>query len=192
MSAAAPDDRELMRRLRAGDPHALALLADRHAPPAFALAHRLLGDAGWAEEVVQDALLRLWQRPEMYDPSRGALRPWLLAVVHHRAVDELRGRRGSSRRAETPMPDLFDAIDSSAPPEEAALAADEARAVRRALAGLSQPQRQALLLAYFGGLSQRDVAAHLGEPLGTIKTRMRAGLQRLRALLADPASRVEP
>jgi RNA polymerase sigma-70 factor (ECF subfamily) len=172
-----------MAHLSRGDVGALEALSERHARPAYSLALRVVGDHGWAEELLQDVLLRLWRKPQMYDPSRGDVRRWLLSVTHHAAIDALRGRRGTARNRDAgPTPLAFLAWEGE-DPAESAYKAWRAESVRQALAELPGAQREALELAYFSGLSQTEIAAHTGEALGTIKTRIRLGMTKLRQSL---------
>lgn len=176
-------DAELVVMLAAGDTLALEIISGRHAPPVYSLALRILRDPGWAEEVVQDVLVRLWHRPEMYVSERGDLRSWLLRVTHNAAIAGLRGRRGTARTlAAGPEPLELLAQDGD-DPSEAALKSLHAEIVRAALSELPPPQRQALELAYYEGLSQSEIATLTGQPLGTIKTRIRLGLRKLKQAL---------
>ena len=178
-------DQDLMDFVRDRDASALAALSERHARPAYALALRILGDPGWAEEVVQDVWLRLWVKPQMYNASRGDLRRWVLSVTHHAAIDELRGRRGTAKsRNAGPEPLVILAWDGD-DPSETAWKSLQSESVRRALSDLPAPQREALELAYYAGLSQSEIAKRTGEALGTIKTRIRLGLGKLRESLGQ-------
>ena len=180
-------DEQLVRMLGAGDSEALRAIAERHGQPVYSLALRILGEPGWAEEVLQDVLLRLWEKPERYDPSRGDLRRWLLAVTHHAAIDGLRSRRGKAR-ARSAGPEALDldlVVDRGEDPSESAWKSVRAESVRAAVAELPAGQREAIELVYYGGLTQAEVAARTGQPLGTIKTRVWTGLRRLRESLAQ-------
>lgn len=187
----APEDGVLVARLTRGDDAALAALYDRYSRVVYALAVHLLSESGAAEEVVQETFLKLWRRPAAYQPARGRLQPWLLGVAHHHAVDLLRRRRLELRHRAldppTPIGGAADALERTPPVDDGAdpatLAgwAERRRAVVRALDVLPAVQRLPIELAYFRGLTQAEIAQQLGEPLGTIKTRMRLGLLRLRA-----------
>jgi RNA polymerase sigma-70 factor (ECF subfamily) len=173
-------DEALLAQLQGRDEAALGVLYDRHGRLAFSLAYRIVGDPETAEEVVQEAFLTVWRRAETYRPERGAVRSWLLTVVRNRAIDAVRGRAATTPTV--PVDDLpLVALDS---PEAEAIRAVEGRVVREALAELPPEQREVVELAYFGGLSYPEVAERTGVPLGTVKSRMRLALERLRALLA--------
>lgn len=176
-------DEQLVQALSEGDPHGLAVLSERHARPVYSLALRILGDPGWAEEVAQDVLLRLWTKPQLYDATRGDLRRWLLSITHHAAVDGLRGRRGTARARDGGPEPLDDMAQEGQSPEDLAWAHLQAESIRTALLTLPQAQREAVELVYYRGLSQSEVASQTGQPLGTIKTRIRLGLQKLREAL---------
>lgn len=176
-------DEQLVHRLAEPDALALGEISDRHARPLYSLALRMLEDQGWAEEVVQDVLFRLWSRPSLYDPARGELRTWLLTVTHHAAVDALRGRRGKGRRREqgTELIELYPAEGDD--PAELAWRGVQAESVRAAVDELPEDLRQLLELAYYEGMTQTEIASHLGQPLGTVKSRVRAAMGRLREAL---------
>lgn len=182
--AADPADEQLVSRLADGDPAALAGLYDRYGRPAYSLARRICADEGLAEDVVQEVFLAFWRDPGRFDPARGTFGAWLLTLVHHKAVDAVR-RESAIRRRTAPAAD--DGQEGPGPPgpgaDHAALGAVVAGQVRDALGLLPAEQREALALAYFGGYTQREVAALVGVPLGTVKSRMFTGVARLRALL---------
>jgi RNA polymerase sigma-70 factor (ECF subfamily) len=161
---------------------ALAEAYRRHGGAVFALASRVLSSPSVAEEVVQEVFLRLWDHPDRFDPERGSLRSYLLAVTHGRAVDQLRS--DTSRRAREERDHRMQAeAGYDLEHEVADLVVGEQ--VRAALGGLPDGERRAIELAYFGGYTYREVAGMLGEPEGTVKTRIRTGLRRLRAGLAE-------
>lgn len=168
----------LLQRMKDGDKRAFRELASTVAPNALALATRVTNNRALAEEAVQEALLDVWRQSERYDIRRGGLRQWVLGVVHHKAVDAVRRERSAADRAgKAPEP-------SSGPhPEDEGVASDRRRRVQKAMEQLAAAQREAITLAYFGGLTYREVAEHLGIPEGTAKTRLRDGLLRLRGLL---------
>jgi RNA polymerase sigma-70 factor, ECF subfamily len=161
---------------------ALAECYRRHGGPALRLAQRLLIDNRLAEEVVQDVFLQLWTNPERFDPERGALRSFLLMKTHGRSVDQMRSEQSRRRR------DNADATElgrSGYDLEREVIDVEQAERVQRALASLPEPERRAISLAYFGGHTYKEVAAVLGEPEGTIKSRIRTGLKSLRRQLQD-------
>ena len=181
------DDLALVQQLRARDGRALEALYDRYSRLTFGLALRVLVRRDHAEEVVQDVFVKLWHEPLLFDSARGAFRGWLLRVVHNRAIDELRrNRRELAQSAIDPEGELWLGLPDPGPaPEESAFAALDREAVLQALGMLPPPQREAIHLAYYEGLTQTEIAARLGEPLGTIKTRVRLGMGRLRELLSS-------
>jgi RNA polymerase sigma-70 factor (ECF subfamily) len=164
------------------DEPALAELYRRHGDTCFALARRVMNDRVLAEEVVQEVFVRLWNDPSRFDPARGTMRAWLCAQVHGRSVDLLRAetaRRAREERDAYRSPTVDDDL------ERAVAQLTEGEAVRRALASLSEGERRAIELAYFGGHTYREVATLLEQPEGTIKSRIRSGLLRLRAALIE-------
>jgi len=162
----------LIRRLTRGDHEALGEFYDLYAGLVNGMAIRILRDAAEAEDTVQEVFVQVWQQAARFDPSRGTPEAWLCTMARTRALDRLRKR--SSRREE---PELDDQGSTPAPRTE------EALAVRKALDGLSEDQRRALELAYYEGLTQSEIAERLREPLGTVKTRIRTALTRLRGVL---------
>lgn len=151
----------------------MAELYDRYSPVVYAVALRVLGDTMAAEDVLQEVFLQLWRNPGAFDAARGSLGPWLAVISRNRAIDALRKRK--------PETDIEDVVISVAP--DLASEADRSRAaekVRGVLGAMPQLQRSALEMAYFQGLSHSEIANKTGEPLGTIKTRIRAGLMTLR------------
>ena len=182
------DDEQFASRLVAGDRAALDRLYDRYTGVVYALVLRIVADRQVAEELLQEVFLRVWQRAGTYQEARGRFTPWLLGIAHNLAIDELRRRRRQPREA----PEREDAErEVAALPDPGPEVAEEAWArVRRAqideaLARLPREQRVAIELAYFGGYSQSEIAARLGEPLGTVKTRIRLGLLKLREVLTE-------
>ena len=159
---------------------ALAEAYRRHAGAVFALARRLLVDATLAEEVVQEVFLRLWDRPDRYDPERGSLRSYLLAQTHGRSVDLLRSEVSRRRREER---DHRRTAESGYDLEREVVDLALGEKVQEALDTLPAGERAAIALAYFGGHTYREVAELLGQPEGTVKSRIRSGLQRLRSEL---------
>jgi RNA polymerase sigma-70 factor (ECF subfamily) len=170
---------DLLARVAGGDERALAALYDRMADLAYGLAHRVLGDADAAEDVVQDAFLRIWHRADRYEASRGAARPWILRVVRNVAIDRLR-TTGARTRAETMSQADVALAPVSERPDEAAARSERSRTLRAALAELPAEQRRAIEIAYFEGLSHSEIAERERMPLGTVKTRIRDGVLRLK------------
>lgn len=174
-------DRDLLARIASGSEEAFSELFRRYAPAAGGIALRVVGDAAIAEEVVQEVMVSVWRRAGAYDPARGSVRSWLLAQAHHRAVDAVRREEANRRRASATAPESGDdPIDDVV--EEGWLASRRTR-VRAALASLSSDQRNVLELAYYGGLTQSQVAEAAGIPLGTVKSRTLAAMSKLRSVL---------
>jgi len=171
------DDMKLVARIRAGDQQAMSELYDRYAKVVYAVALRVLQDASAAEDVLQDIFMQLWRKPDAFDGSRGTLAAWLAVISRHRSIDRLRQRRPELNIEECMIaggPDLQDEAERNLVVEK----------VRSVLAEMNPDQRRALELAYFEGLTHTEIAEKTGEPLGTIKTRIRTGLQQLRAKFA--------
>lgn len=178
------DDESLVRLIRQAHGEALGELYDRYSRLVFSLALNSVGDPETAEEVTQDVFLRVWQRAGQFRPDRGKVTTWLTSITRHRAIDQLRRRavrpeRHSVGWAEVPL--RSEPLANG--PEEATVLALERERVRAAVADLPEEQQEALALAYFAGLSQSQIAEALGLPLGTAKTRIRLGMQKLRQAL---------
>jgi RNA polymerase sigma-70 factor (ECF subfamily) len=168
---------DLVSAIRSGDESAMAALYDKYSSIVYAVALRVLADTGAAEDVLQEVFMQLWRNPGAFDASRGNLAPWLAVVARNRAIDALRRRQ--------PETDIEDVIVSVEP--DLAGDAERSRAmekVRSALGTMPAPQRNALEMAYFEGLTHTEIAEKTGEPLGTIKTRIRTGLTALRKAFA--------
>jgi len=174
-------DRAWMDRLAGGDLGALDLLYEQYGAMAFSIAFRITGDRSAAEDVVQDAFLGAWRNAGRYAGARGSVRTWLLSIVHHRAIDAIRRRRPTVElpESEAGLPDSLTLPDAWGDVE---LRLDR-EAVQVALTRISEVQREAIELAYFGGLTQTEIAERTGVPLGTVKGRLRLGLQGMRAAL---------
>jgi RNA polymerase sigma-70 factor (ECF subfamily) len=168
-------EQELMQQLLAGEERAVRVLYARFARPVYTLGLRLLGSAESAEELTQDVFLAAWRKGSRFDSARGRLSTWLMAVAHNLAVDRLRHDRGAGR----PVLVLVDEVPEGAPNEEEELLVERETA-RQALAGLSPTERRLLSLAYFQGWTAREIAEADGIPLGTVKTRLRTALIKLR------------
>ncbi len=187
-------DCELVARMAGCDERALGELYDRHGGPVYSLALAIVGERADAEEVVADSFGQAWRTAEQFDPARGSVMAWLATITRTRALDlvRARGRRaraltraalGNSEGIAAPIAPAGEAPDRGVERQEAR------RQVARSLAELSEPQRRVIELAYFGGLTQTEIAAELKEPLGTVKTRMRAGMEKLRGSLVPFLSR---
>ena len=179
-AAREPSDEQVLEAVGRGDDDALGVLYDRFGRLAFRLAFRILRDRALAEDAVQEAFLAIWRSADAYKSERAKPSTWILTVVHRRAVDIV--RREQSRRGE-PLEVAPEPSAGSA--DEDAVLRDRRAAVQAALTELPGEQRQALELAYYGGLTQSELAERLGVPIGTVKSRMFAGLGRLRELLAE-------
>jgi RNA polymerase sigma-70 factor (ECF subfamily) len=163
----------LVSAIRSGDEQAMAQLYERYSPIVYSVAMRVLGDTGAAEDILQEVFMQLWRSPDVFDATRGSLPGWLAVITRNRAIDSLRKRR--------PETDITDVIVSIEP--DLVGGAESSRAleiIRGALAGMPQTQRSALEMAFFEGFTHTEIAEKTGEPLGTIKTRIRAGLLTLR------------
>jgi RNA polymerase sigma factor (sigma-70 family) len=177
-------DGQLVELVAQQDAGALEALYDRYGRAAFSLARRILTEETLAQDVVQEVFLSLWRDARRFDAGRGTVATYLLSMTHHRAVDVVR-REENLRRWRTSDEGLELAPDPKARVEDEVEASERRAEVRAALKDLPEPQRQALLLAYFGGYTQREVAALVGVPLGTVKTRMAAGMRKMKAALSD-------
>ncbi len=181
------DDADLLVRLASGESDALAQIYDRYHRQVFSLALRILGDHVLAEDTTQEVFLALWRDPGKFDPAKGGFASWLLSLAHHRSVDGVR-REESQRRRRDRLAELEPPAQLGEDPADKALERVVGADVRSALSELPAVQREALTLAYFGGYTQREVAALTGAPLGTVKTRMLAGMRRLRQILGTALS----
>jgi len=180
-------DDELMDRLGSRDLAAFEALYDRYGDLVYSVCLRVVGDTYIAEDVAQDVFVRVWRRPEQFDVRRGKFVTWLLSVARNRSIDH---RRSQSRRMRHEALPSIEEEDDVLPSEDArddpalqTVLADECAAVRRALEVLPPEQKLAIQLAYFGGLTQQEIANKLGQPLGTVKTRIRLGMQKMRGSL---------
>jgi RNA polymerase sigma-70 factor (ECF subfamily) len=174
-------DAAVVGRLAAGDAEALASLYDRYARLVYSLALRILEDTAEAEEVVQDVFSQAWTQASRYDAARAPVAAWLLMMARSRAID----RRRSRRAAPVAAAELPDVRDEAPAPDAQALTAEQVTRLKRALGELPLAQRLAIELAYYGGMTQSEIADRLEQPIGTIKTRIRLGLRRLREALQE-------
>jgi RNA polymerase sigma-70 factor (ECF subfamily) len=186
-----PDDRVLVRRIAAGDEGAFELAYDRHGSLVFGSLVRFLGDREVAAEVAQDAFMSLWRRAASFDPTAGSLPGWLLSIARNRAIDRL---RGEARRPSLGSAELLDDLHDDDPWRNPAAIADRRWAdsiVRTYVSELSEGERRVMVLAYADGLSQQAIAERLDMPIGTVKSRTRRALARLRARLVEVPGLVE-
>jgi RNA polymerase sigma-70 factor (ECF subfamily) len=183
-------DLALVQQINGGDDQAFATFYDRFAPGLFSIIYAILHDQKEAEDVLQEAFIQMWKRTSTYDATRSSLFTWSVMIARHKAIDRLRSRQRQSRLADAVAQEP-DAVSASAPVERAdqfLARSDERERVRAALAQLADAQREALDLAFFGGLTQTQIAEKLGAPLGTVKARIRRGLLALREVLGRISS----
>ena len=180
-------DEELMDRLAARDLAAFEALYDRYGDLVYSVSLRVVGDTYVAEDVTQDVFVRVWRRPEQFDLRRGKFVTWLLSVTRNRSIDHRRSQARRMRHEAVPSieeeEDVLPSEDSRDDPAAQTVLSDECAAVRAALDVLPPEQKLAIQLAYFGGLTQQEIANKLGQPLGTVKTRIRLGMQKMRGAL---------
>ncbi|MBV8594739.1 MAG: sigma-70 family RNA polymerase sigma factor [Candidatus Eremiobacteraeota bacterium] len=182
MTSSGRTDEQIIAALAQRDLSALEELYERYSKVAYSLAYRIVGDRGSAEDVVQDAFLSVWRQAQTYKPERGKARTWLMSIVHHRSIDRLRS--GASANNTIPYDDLPESEDDTKPSIwQQAWTHLRGDVVRRALDRLPAEQKKSIELAYFSGYTQTEIAELMGVPLGTVKGRMRIGLQKLRAML---------
>jgi RNA polymerase sigma-70 factor (ECF subfamily) len=175
-------DADLIGRAAEGDARALEVLYDRYSRVVFSFGLRIVGDPQLAEELLQEVFFRAWQQGGSFRSSKGSFITWLLSITHNMAIDEVRKRRRRPQKADSEDPEAaLAAVPDSGPDVEDEVWLGALRdTIEGAMASLPPAQRQAIEMAYFRGLTQREIAEQLGEPLGTIKTRMRLGMQKLR------------
>ncbi|MGA2528984.1 MAG: sigma-70 family RNA polymerase sigma factor [Acidimicrobiales bacterium] len=181
-----PSDESLLAGMALGDERAGLVFVRRYQARVFGLAFGMVADAGLAEDIAQEALMRAWRHAPVYDPRRGAVSTWVLTIARNLTIDALRMRRA----VPTDPDDLINLglVSHEASPEAAAEGSDAARSVREALAGLGPEQRRALVLAYFYGMTALEISEAESIPLGTAKTRIRAGLTKLRNTMTNEGS----
>jgi len=167
------------------DADAFAVLYDRHGGAAFSLAHRIVGDRAVAEDVTQEAFLSVWRSGARFDAARGSVRSWTLSIVRNRAIDALRRQAGSAPKLDFDDEATLEARPSGDLTDAEAIRRETSRRVRGALQELPREQSEVIGLAYFGGFSHSEIAEMLGMPLGTVKGRMRLGLEKIRLTLAE-------
>jgi RNA polymerase sigma-70 factor (ECF subfamily) len=179
-------DAVAVARVADGDHDALRLLYDRYGRIVYGMSYRITNDAQLAEEATQDTFLTLWRRADRYDPERAKLTTWLFVIARNRAIELVRARK----RTPEPQEDVEPAGEEADTAELVALA-DDAERVARAMAELPESQLEVIRMAYFDGLSHAEIADRIDQPLGTVKSRIRLGLNRLRSLLELPELEVE-
>jgi len=172
-------DEDLMQLMRRGDPRAFEAVYERHSGAAFSLAYRMVGRGNVAEDVVQEAFLSIWRSGARYERARGSVRTWVLGIVHHRAIDQLRRSSVHSKRRASDE-GIEDRIESGERTDVEVARRDEAQAIRTAMETLPPEQSHVIELAYFGGFTHTEIADILETPVGTVKGRMRLGLEKLR------------
>jgi RNA polymerase sigma-70 factor (ECF subfamily) len=188
------DDRALVARVTEGDAGALEALYARYGRACYGLARRILADEQLAQDAVQEVFLTVWRDASRFDATRGGFSTWLLSMTHHKAVDSVRREENLRKRRTTA--DALEYRESDAPRvDDAVWSLLRRERVREVLATLPEPQREALTLAYFGGYTQREISGLTGTPLGTVKTRMLAGMRRMKESLdglSNAAGGLEP
>ena len=177
-------DEELMQLVQTGSPEAFELMYDRHGGPAFSLAYRMVGERVVAEDIVQEAFLSIWRSRARYQRDRGSVRSWVLGIVHHRTIDALRRNLVHDRRRAS-AEGIEERHEARELTDVEAARRDEARSVRAALEQLPDDQCRVIELAYFGGFTHVQIADMLAMPVGTVKGRMRLGLEKLRRGLSE-------
>jgi len=178
-------DEELMPLIGEKNPDAFEVFYDRHGGVAFSLAYRILGERGAAEDVTQEAFISIWRSGARYDAARGSVRTWMLGIVRNRAIDALRSKSGKAPKLDFDDDSILESRSAPERTESEALERETAQEVRGALGELPGEQSKVITLAYFGGFSHSEIAGMLDVPLGTVKGRMRLGLEKIRRELAE-------
>jgi RNA polymerase sigma-70 factor (ECF subfamily) len=178
-------DEELMVLVDRKDPDAFERFYDRHSGAAFSLAHRIVGDRIQAQDVIQEGFLSIWRSKVPYDPARGSVRSWTLGIIRNRSIDALRRGASPTRKLDLDDDAALEGRPAAEMTDSEAIRREMAGRVRGVLGELPEDQSQVIALAYFGGFSQSEIAQMLSAPLGTIKGRMRLGLEKMRAALAE-------
>jgi RNA polymerase sigma-70 factor (ECF subfamily) len=178
-------DEELMPLIGEKDPEAFEVFYDRHGGAAYSLAYRIVGEPGAAEDVTQEAFISIWRSGARFDRTRGSVRSWMLSIVRNRAIDSLRSGGAKAPKLTFDDDAVLEQRPSDELTEEEAMRRETASEVRGALGQLPGDQSKVIELAYFGGFSQSEIARMLGVPLGTVKGRMRLGLEKIRGEMAE-------
>lgn len=178
-------DEELMPLIGAKDPEAFEVFYDRHGGVAYSLAYRIVGEKAAAEDVTQEAFISLWRSGARFDSTRGSVRSWMLSIVRNRAIDQLRSKAGKAPKLAFDDDSILEQRPAEEMTDEEAMRRETASEVRGALGTLPGDQSKVIELAYFGGFSHSEIARMLGVPLGTVKGRMRLGLEKIRGELAE-------
>jgi RNA polymerase sigma-70 factor, ECF subfamily len=178
-------DEELMPWIAKKDPEAFEVFYDRHGGAGYSLAYRILGDRTAAEDCIQEAFISIWKSGARFDSTRGSVRSWTLSIVRNRAIDALRSKAGKAPKLTFDDDAILEARPAEEHTEAEVMAAETADEVRGALSQLPADQSKVIELAYFGGFSQSEIAGMLNVPLGTVKGRMRLGLEKIRGELAE-------
>ena len=178
-------DEELMPLIGEQDPDAFEVFYDRHGGVAYSLAYRIVGERGAAEDVTQEAFISIWRSGARYDAARGSVRSWMLGIVRNRAIDALRSKAGRAPKLDFDDEAILEHRAAAELTEAEALRRETASELRGALEELPGEQSKVIELAYFGGFSHSEIATMLEVPLGTVKGRMRLGLEKIRGELAE-------
>jgi RNA polymerase sigma-70 factor (ECF subfamily) len=178
-------DEELMPLIGERDPEAFEVFYDRHGGVAYSLAYRIVGEKAAAEDVTQEAFISIWKSGARFDRARGSVRSWMLSIVRNRAIDALRSRAGKAPKLSFDDDAILEQRPSEELTEDEAMRRETATELRGALGELPGEQSKVIELAYFGGFSQSEISRMLGVPLGTVKGRMRLGLEKIRGELAE-------